>query len=149
MCSAQHGCFLQFLNFVLSSYVGKVFYEWLWDGSTCRYYYWHHICFDIPHVLYFYCKASIFQNHLTLSLDHNYYLLTVQHLLTCTFLVSLSRITMSCLLLLHTKGTSRGLQLHNVHTKIRIYLSFGADVKGWHNIPWSFHNLTAGKQLYN
>jgi hypothetical protein len=32
VCSAQYGCFLQFLDLMLFWYVAQVFYEWFWDG---------------------------------------------------------------------------------------------------------------------
>ena len=35
VCSAKHGCFLQFLDFMLFRYVGRVFSERFWDGSCC------------------------------------------------------------------------------------------------------------------
>ena len=34
VCSAQYGCCLQFLNFVLSWYVARVLSEWFWNDSS-------------------------------------------------------------------------------------------------------------------
>jgi len=51
MCSALCGCFLYFLNFVLSRYVVQVLSEWFLNGSILPYYYWYHFCFQIPHGL--------------------------------------------------------------------------------------------------
>ena len=42
--SAQYGCFLYFLVFVLSRYVVQVFSERFWDGSSCPRY---HFCFTL------------------------------------------------------------------------------------------------------
>ena len=36
------------------------------------YYYWYHLCFYIPHALYFYCKVFIFQNLLGFFFNHIY-----------------------------------------------------------------------------
>ena len=59
MCSAQYGCFLQLLNFVLSRSVAQVLSEWFWDGSSrpcyCRYHFW----FYIQHALNFCYKLFI------------------------------------------------------------------------------------------
>ena len=38
-CSAQYGCFLYFLDFVLSRYIAQVPSEWFWDGYSCSYCY--------------------------------------------------------------------------------------------------------------
>jgi hypothetical protein len=35
VCSNQYGCFLHFLDIVLSRYVAQVFSECFWDGSSC------------------------------------------------------------------------------------------------------------------
>jgi hypothetical protein len=35
VCSAQYGCFLKFLDFMLSRYVAQVFSKWFWDGLSC------------------------------------------------------------------------------------------------------------------
>jgi len=37
-----------------------VFSECLWSSPSYPYYYWYHLCFYIPHALYFYCKVFIF-----------------------------------------------------------------------------------------
>ena len=34
VCSAQYGCFLQSLHFVLCRHVAQVLSEWFWDGSS-------------------------------------------------------------------------------------------------------------------
>jgi hypothetical protein len=46
--SAQYGCGLQLLNFVLSHWVAKVFSKLIWDCSTFPNSYWYHFCFYIP-----------------------------------------------------------------------------------------------------
>ena len=45
---------------MFSWYVAHVFSEWLWNSPSRPYYYWYHLCFYIPHALYFYCKVFIF-----------------------------------------------------------------------------------------
>ena len=45
---------------MISRYVADVFSKWLWNGPSRAYYYWNHLCFCIPHALYFYCKVFIF-----------------------------------------------------------------------------------------
>jgi len=44
VCSAQYGCFLQFLNFVLSRYVAQVLSEVIlrWVQSPYYYYYYYY-----------------------------------------------------------------------------------------------------------
>ena len=51
VCSAQYGCLLQFLDFVLSRYVAQEFSEWFWDGSGCPYCYWYRFCFYSPLII--------------------------------------------------------------------------------------------------
>jgi len=41
VCSAQYGCFLQLLDFLIFRYVEQVFCKWFWDGYCCFYYYRH------------------------------------------------------------------------------------------------------------
>ena len=43
---------------MLSSCVAHVFSKWLWNSPSRPYYYWYHLCFYIPHELYFslYCR---------------------------------------------------------------------------------------------
>ena len=41
--------------------VAHVFSEWLWNSPSRPYYYWYHLCFYIPHALYFYCKVLYFR----------------------------------------------------------------------------------------
>ena len=78
MHSTQYDCFLSALDVVFSQCVAQVF----WDASSCLYYYWYHICFYIPHELYFYCKVFIFYNllsfllyYISVSLNCNIYYL--------------------------------------------------------------------------
>ena len=47
MCSAQYGCFLQFLDFVASWYVAHVFSKCLSNSPSRPYYYRYHLCFII------------------------------------------------------------------------------------------------------
>ena len=49
MCSAQYGCFLEFLDFIFSLVCAHVFSELLWNSPSRPYYYWYHLCFYIPH----------------------------------------------------------------------------------------------------
>ena len=42
---------------MFSRYVVHVFSEWLWNSPSRPYYYRCHLCFYIPHALYFYCKV--------------------------------------------------------------------------------------------
>jgi len=44
---------------MFSRYVAHVFSELLWNSPSRPYYYWYHLCFYIPHKLYFYCKVFI------------------------------------------------------------------------------------------
>jgi hypothetical protein len=57
-------------------------------------YYWRHLCFYIPHALYFYYNVFIFQNHLGFFLSPGIATSISIHVLS-----SLSRIMMSSLLL--------------------------------------------------
>jgi hypothetical protein len=41
-------------------YVAHVFSKLLWNSPSRPYYYWYHLCFYIPHALYFYCKIFLF-----------------------------------------------------------------------------------------
>ena len=66
--SVQYGCFLQFLNFVLSGYVAQVMYERFWDGYSRPCYYRYQFCLCIPHALYFYCEAYILECQILLLL---------------------------------------------------------------------------------
>ena len=43
MCSAQYGCFLEFIEFMFSWYVAHVFSKGLWNSPTRPYYYWYHL----------------------------------------------------------------------------------------------------------
>ena len=70
VCSAQYGCFLQFLYFVRSPYVPQVSSERFWNGSSRPCYYRYHFCFHIPHVLNFCYDVFIFLNLLSFFLDH-------------------------------------------------------------------------------
>ena len=58
--------------------------------SSCPYYHWYHICFYIPHALYFYCKASFFITFLSHKIATS---------ISIHVPLSLSRIMMSSLLL--------------------------------------------------
>ena len=60
MCSAQYGCFLQFLDFMFSWYVAHVFSKCLWNSPSRPYCYWYHLwfyfhmrCISIVRSLYF------------------------------------------------------------------------------------------------
>jgi hypothetical protein len=54
VCSAQYGCFLQFLNFVLSRYAAQILSERFQNGSNRPYYYYRYrFCFHIPRELNF------------------------------------------------------------------------------------------------
>jgi hypothetical protein len=70
VCSAQYGCFLYSLDFVLSQSVAQVLSEWFWDGSICPYYCRYHLCFYIPHAINLYCKVFTLYNILSFFLDH-------------------------------------------------------------------------------
>ena len=50
MCSAQYGCFLEFLDFMFPWYVAHVFSKWLWNSPIRPYYYWYHLCFFTFHM---------------------------------------------------------------------------------------------------
>ena len=52
VCSAQYDCFLEFLDFMFSWSVAQVFSKWLSNSPSRPYYYWYHLCFYIPHVLF-------------------------------------------------------------------------------------------------
>ena len=41
-------------------YVVHIFPDSFWDGQFSLYYYWHHVCFYIPHTMCFYCKVFPF-----------------------------------------------------------------------------------------
>ena len=43
----------------VSWYVADAFSEWLWNRPSRPYCYCYHLCFYIPHALYFYCKVFI------------------------------------------------------------------------------------------
>ena len=45
---------------MFSRYVAHIFSEWLWNSPSCPYYCWYHLCFYIPHALYFYCKVFFY-----------------------------------------------------------------------------------------
>ena len=45
VCSAQYGCCLQFLNFVLSCFVAQVLSGWFWDVSSSPYFYRYRFSF--------------------------------------------------------------------------------------------------------
>jgi len=51
VCSVQYGCFLYYLNFVLSWYIALVMSERFWNGSSCPCYYRYHLCFHIPLII--------------------------------------------------------------------------------------------------
>ena len=73
VCSAQYGCFLQLLNFLLSRYVAQVLSEWFWNGSSRPYCHQYHFCMYSPYVLNFYCTVFIlFQYFLSSLLDHSF-----------------------------------------------------------------------------
>ena len=87
VCCAQCGCFLQFLNFVLSRCVAQVLSEWFWDGSS-RPCYWlvslllsHSTCAEF--LLWGLCMLKS-----SWLLSSPYFcLMKLLHLLTCMFLV--------------------------------------------------------------
>ena len=47
-----------------------VFSEWFWNGPNRSYYYCYHLCFYLPHALYFYCQVLIFLNLLGFLFNH-------------------------------------------------------------------------------
>ena len=61
MCSAQYGCFLEFLDFMFSWYVAEVFSEWFWNSPSRPCYYWYHLCFYILRAPYFYLRSLYFR----------------------------------------------------------------------------------------
>jgi len=78
---------------MVSRYVVHVFPKWLWNGPSRAYYYWNHLCFYIPHALYFYFRifsASFLITFLSPEIAAS---------INIHVLFSLSRIIMSGLLL--------------------------------------------------
>jgi len=50
-----------FCSSLTSWFPGMLLTYFLNDFEIGRpYYYWYHLCFSIPHALYFYCKVFIF-----------------------------------------------------------------------------------------
>jgi len=88
--------FLYFLNFVLSRYVARVLFAWLWNGSSRPCYYRQYFCFHIPHALSVCYEVFIFLgfilDHISVSRNCNIYLIYMS-------LSLLLLIMMSCLLL--------------------------------------------------
>ena len=96
MCSDQYGCFLYFLNFLLSGYVAQTLSEWYWNGSSRPCYYRYHFCFHIPHVLNFCYKlftytifsASFLNTFLSLGIATSIHILLLLLLLLLLYVLS-------------------------------------------------------------
>ena len=78
--------FLHFLNLVFSRYVAQVLSWWIWNGSSCPYFYRYHLCFHIPYAPNFYYEVLMLKSSQLLSWSH-FCLQELQHLLICMFLV--------------------------------------------------------------
>ena len=69
---------------MFSWYVAQAFSKWLWNSPIHPCYYCYHLCFYIPHALYFYCKVYILESSRLLFKSH-FCLLKLQRLLTYMF----------------------------------------------------------------